>query len=52
MPSSKILSEKQGYVSGLKAKFENAVSGGVVAYCGINVENATKQLKELRDACV
>ena len=42
MPSAKILSEKQAYVADLKAKFESAVSGCVVAYGGINVENDTK----------
>ena len=41
MPSAKILSEKQAYVADLKAKFESAVSGCVVAYGGINVENDT-----------
>jgi len=46
MPSAKILSEKQAYVADLKAKFESAVSGCVVAYGGINVEN------ELREAGV
>ena len=49
MPSAKILSEKQAYVADLKAKFESAVSGCVVAYGGINVENDTKLRKELRD---
>ena len=48
MPSAKILSEKQAYVADLKAKFESAVSGCVVAYGGINVENDTKLRKELR----
>ena len=52
MPSAKILSEKQAYVAGLKEKFENAVSGCVVAYGGINVENDTKLRKELREAGV
>ena len=52
MPSAKILSEKQAYVAGLKAKFENAVSGCVVAYGGITVENDTKLRKELREAGV
>ena len=52
MPSAKILSEKQAYVADLKAKFENAVSGCVVAYGGINVENDTKLRKELREAGV
>ena len=47
MPSAKILSEKQAYVADLKAKFESAVSGCVVAYGGINVENDTKLRKEL-----
>ena len=46
MPSAKILSEKQAYVADLKAKFESAVSGCVVAYGGINVENDTKLRKE------
>lgn len=49
MPSAKILSEKQAYVADLKAKFESAVSGCVVAYGGINVENDTKLRKELRE---
>jgi len=52
MPSAKILSEKQAYVAALKAKFESAVSGCVVAYGGINVENDTKLRKELREAGV
>ena len=52
MPSAKILSEKQAYVADLKAKFDNAVSGCVVAYGGINVENDTKLRKELREAGV
>ena len=52
MPSAKILSEKQAYVADLKAKFESAVSGCVVAYGGINVENDTKLRKELREAGV
>ena len=50
--SAKILSEKQAYVADLKAKFESAVSGCVVAYGGINVENDTKLRKELREAGV
>ena len=37
MPSAKILSEKQAYVADLKAKFESAVSGCVVAYGGIKL---------------
>ena len=49
MPSAKILSEKQAYVADLKAKFESAVSGCVVAYGGINVENDTKLRKDLRE---
>ena len=52
MPSAKILSEKQAYVADLEAKFESAVSGCVVAYGGINVENDTKLRKELREAGV
>ncbi len=52
MPSAKILSEKQAYVADLKAKFEGAVAGCVVAYGGINVENDTKLRKELREAGV
>ena len=49
MPSAKILSEKQAYVADLKATFESAVSGCVVAYGGINVENDTKLRKDLRE---
>ena len=52
MPSANILSEMLDYVADLKAKFENAVSGCVVAYGGINVENDTKLRKELREAGV
>ena len=50
MPSAKILSEKQAYVADLKAKFENAVSGCVVADGDINVDNNSKLRKELREA--
>ena len=46
------IKEKQAYVADLKAKFESAVSGCVVAYGGINVENDTKLRKELREAGV
>ena len=42
----------RAYVADLKAKFESAVSGCVVAYGGINVENDTKLRKELREAGV
>ena len=52
MPSAKILSEKQAYVADLKAKFESAVSGCVVAYGGINVETDTKLRTELLEAGV
>src|SRR5699024_3406243 len=52
MSGREIHSEKQAYVAGLKAKFENAVSGCVVAYGGINVENDSKLRKELREAGV
>lgn len=52
MPSAKILTQKQAYVAELKAKFEGAVAGAVVAYGGINVENDTKLRKELREAGV
>ena len=52
MPSAKILSEKQAYVADLKAKFDNAVSGCVVAYGGINVGNGNQLRKELREGGV
>ena len=52
MPSAKILTQKQAYVAELKAKFDGAVGGAVVAYGGINVENDTKLRKELREAGV
>ncbi len=45
MPSAKILSEKQAYVADLKAKFESAVSGCVVAYGGINVEKTPSSVR-------
>ncbi len=52
MASAKILSQKQAIVAELKAKFEAATAGCVVAYSGITVEADTKLRKELREAGV
>ncbi|MFI3169645.1 MAG: 50S ribosomal protein L10 [Faecalibacterium sp.] len=52
MPSAKILTQKQAFVAELKAKFEAATAGCVVAYGGISVEADTKLRKELREAGV
>jgi large subunit ribosomal protein L10 len=50
MPSEKILAQKQQLVSELTDKFKGAVSGVLVDYKGITVENDTKLRAELRKA--
>lgn len=52
MPSEKILSEKQAYVSELREKLQKSVAGVVVDYKGISVANDTKLRAELRAAGV
>jgi large subunit ribosomal protein L10 len=52
MPSIKILEQKQADVATLTEKIQNSVSGVVVSYAGITVEDDTKLRKELREAGV
>jgi large subunit ribosomal protein L10 len=52
MPSEKILAEKQKIVDELAEKLKVAVSGVLVDYKGITVENDTKLRAELRKAGV
>lgn len=52
MPSSKILAEKQQAVEELAAKLQSAVSGVLVNYSGITVEDDTKLRAALRGANV
>jgi large subunit ribosomal protein L10 len=52
MPSEKILEQKQQTVSELAEKLKSSVSGVLVSYEGITVENDTKLRAELRKAGV
>lgn len=52
MPSEKVLEEKKQIVSELSDKLKNAVSGVLVDYKGITVEDDTKLRSELRKAGV
>ena len=52
MPSIKVLEQKQTEVATLTEKIQNSVSGVIVSYAGITVENDTKLRKELREAGV
>ncbi len=52
MPSNAILEQKQQIVSDLTEKIRNSVSGVVVNYQGITVEDDTKMRKALREAGV
>ena len=52
MPSNVILEKKQGMVAELVGKLQNAVSGVLVNYQGITVEDDTKMRKALREAGV
>ena len=52
MASEKVLQEKQAYVAELTGKLNEAVSGVVVSYKGINVADDTKLRKQLREAGV
>lgn len=50
MPSEKTLNFKKKYVADLVEKIKASAMGVVVSYKGINVENATKLRKEMREA--
>lgn len=52
MPSQKVLEEKQQIVAGLSEQFKSAVSGVLVDYCGLTVEQDTKLRNKLREAGV
>ena len=52
MPSKKILEQKQTLVSELAAEIKSSVSGVLVNYQGITVEDDTKMRKALREAGV
>ena len=52
MPSKKILEQKQTLVSNLAEELRNSVSGVLVNYQGITVEDDTKMRKALREAGV
>ena len=52
MPSNVILEKKQGMVEELAAKLQGAVSGVLVNYQGITVEDDTKMRAALRAAGV
>ena len=52
MPSKSILEQKQQIVADLTEKIKNSVSGVVVNYQGITVEDDTKLRKALREAGV
>ncbi|MBR5870816.1 MAG: 50S ribosomal protein L10 [Clostridia bacterium] len=52
MPSAKVLESKKQIVADLTEKLQSAVSGVIVNYSGITVENDTKMRAELRRAGV
>ena len=52
MPSKSILEQKQQIVSELAEEMRNSVSGVLVNYQGITVEDDTKMRKALREAGV
>ena len=52
MPSQKVLDEKKQIVAGLTDQFRNAVSGVLVDYCGLTVEQDTQLRNKLREAGV
>ena len=52
MPSNKILEQKQALVAELAQELKNSVSGVLVNYQGITVEDDTKMRKTLREAGV
>ncbi|MBQ7153437.1 MAG: 50S ribosomal protein L10 [Clostridia bacterium] len=52
MPSTKVLEQKQQIVADLAEQIKNSVSGVVVNYQGIKVDEDTKMRKALREAGV
>ncbi len=52
MPSQKILEEKKQIVSSLAEQLKSAVSGVLVDYCGLSVEQDTELRNKLREAGV
>lgn len=52
MPSQKVLDEKKQIVAGLSEQFKTAVSGVLVDYCGLTVEQDTQLRNKLREAGV
>lgn len=52
MPSQSVLEAKKAIVAELTERLKNSVTGVVVSYEGINVEDDTKLRKELREAGV
>lgn len=52
MPSQKVLEEKKQVVAGLTEQFKTAVSGVLVDYCGLTVEQDTQLRNKLREAGV
>jgi len=52
MPNAKVLSEKQAVVAELTEKLQNAVSGVIVDYSGINVASDTALRRKLRESGV
>ena len=52
MPSAKILEQKKAMVADLTEQIKNSVSGVIVKYEGITVEQDTKLRKEMREAGV
>ena len=52
MPSNAILLQKQKVVADLAEQIKNSVSGVIVNYQGITVEDDTKMRKALREAGV
>ena len=52
MPSKAILEQKQQVVSDLSEQIRNSVSGVIVNYQGITVDDDTKMRKALREAGV
>lgn len=52
MPSNSVLEQKQKIVADLAEQMKNSVSGVLVSYQGITVEDDTKMRKALREAGV
>lgn len=52
MPSEKVLAQKKQVVSELAEKFKNSVSGVIIDYKGITVEQDTKLRRKFREAGV